>query len=94
MSAKRQVTIGRSGGASSRRRSGASSAHRSQPQIVGSAPSLGSGELLAATSDRIVAIVREQYGLGPMRAKAYALDDVIVVVMRQWVHRPGADDHG
>src|SRR5450755_3228307 len=33
MSAKRQVTIGRSGGASSRRRSGASSAHRSQSQL-------------------------------------------------------------
>ncbi len=38
MSAKRQVTIGRSGGASSRRRSGASSEHRShnlyEPEVI------------------------------------------------------------
>jgi uncharacterized protein YbcI len=37
---------------------------------------------LAAISTSIVAILREHYGRGPMKAKTYALDDVIVVVMR------------
>ena len=44
--------------------------------------SLGGGKLLAAISNRIVAILREHYGRGPMKAKTYALDDIIVVVMR------------
>ena len=44
--------------------------------------SLGGGKLLAAISNRIVAILREHYGRGPMKAKTYALDDLIVVVMR------------
>lgn len=43
---------------------------------------LGGGRLLAAISTSIVGILREHYGRGPMRAKTYALDDVIVVVMR------------
>ncbi len=43
---------------------------------------LGGGQLLAAISNRIVAILREHYGRGPMKAKTYALDDLIVVVMR------------
>jgi uncharacterized protein YbcI len=43
---------------------------------------LGGGRLLAAISTRIVAILRENYGRGPMKAKTYALDDIIVVVMR------------
>jgi uncharacterized protein YbcI len=43
---------------------------------------LGGGKLLAAISNRIVAILREHYGRGPMKAKTYALDDLIVVVMR------------
>lgn len=46
-----------------------------------SAP-LAGGKLLAAISTRFVAILREHYGRGPMRAKTYALDDIIVVVMR------------
>lgn len=47
------------------------------------APSpLGGGQLLAAISTRIVAILRDHYGRGPMKAKTYAIDDVIVVVMR------------
>ncbi|MDQ6774692.1 MAG: DUF2294 domain-containing protein [Actinomycetota bacterium] len=37
---------------------------------------------MAAISNRIVAILREHYGRGPMKAKTYALDDLIVVVMR------------
>jgi uncharacterized protein YbcI len=47
----------------------------------GPAP-LGGGQLLAAISTRIVAILRDHYGRGPMKAKTYAIDDVIVVVMR------------
>jgi uncharacterized protein YbcI len=37
---------------------------------------------LAAISTEIVAILRQHYGRGPMKAKTYALDDIIVVVMR------------
>lgn len=43
---------------------------------------LAGGSLLAAISTKIVAILREHYGRGPMKAKTYALDDIIVVVMR------------
>jgi uncharacterized protein YbcI len=47
----------------------------------GSTP-LAGGHLLAAISTQVVAILREHYGRGPMKAKTYALDDLIVVVMR------------
>jgi uncharacterized protein YbcI len=40
------------------------------------------GHLLSAISNSIVRILRERYGRGPMKAKTYALDDIIVVVMR------------
>jgi uncharacterized protein YbcI len=43
---------------------------------------LAGGHLLAAISNQIVGILREHYGRGPMKAKTYALDDLIVVVMR------------
>jgi uncharacterized protein YbcI len=43
---------------------------------------LSGGQLLAAISTSIVGILREHYGRGPMKAKTYALDDIIVVVMR------------
>jgi uncharacterized protein YbcI len=43
---------------------------------------LAGGRLLAEISTSIVAILREHYGRGPMKAKTYAIDDVIVVVMR------------
>jgi uncharacterized protein YbcI len=43
---------------------------------------LAGGHLLAAISTSIVAILRDHYGRGPMKAKTYALDDIIVVVMR------------
>jgi uncharacterized protein YbcI len=43
---------------------------------------LTGGRLLAQISTSIVAILREHYGRGPMKAKTYALDDIIVVVMR------------
>jgi uncharacterized protein YbcI len=51
------------------------------PTETGQLPLRG-GKLLAAISTRIVAILREHYGRGPMKAKTYALDDLIVVVMR------------
>jgi uncharacterized protein YbcI len=43
---------------------------------------LAGGKLLAAISTSIVGILRDHYGRGPMKAKTYALDDIIVVVMR------------
>jgi len=39
---------------------------------------LAGGSLLAAISTKIVAILREHYGRGPLKAKTYALDDIIV----------------
>jgi uncharacterized protein YbcI len=48
----------------------------------GSDNPLSGGNLLAAISTSFVGILREHYGRGPMRAKTYALDDIIVVVMR------------
>ena len=43
---------------------------------------LSGGKLLAAISTSFVALLREHYGRGPMKAKTYAIDDIIVVVMR------------
>jgi uncharacterized protein YbcI len=44
--------------------------------------SLEGGRMLAKISEEIVAMLREYYGRGPMKAKTYALDDIIVVVLR------------
>jgi uncharacterized protein YbcI len=46
------------------------------------ATALTGGKLLAAISNSIVAILRDNYGRGPMQAKTYAHDDLIVVVLR------------
>ena len=43
---------------------------------------LSGGQLLAEISTTIVGILRDHYGRGPMKAKTYALDDIIVCVMR------------
>ena len=43
---------------------------------------LKGGQLLSAISTSIVRILREHYGRGPMKAKTYVMDDIIVVVMR------------
>jgi uncharacterized protein YbcI len=43
---------------------------------------LAGGYLLSAISTSFVGILREHYGRGPMKAKTYALDDIVVVVMR------------
>ena len=45
-------------------------------------PRLAGGELLSAISTSIVGLVRDHYGRGPMKAKTYALDDIIVCVLR------------
>ena len=46
------------------------------------AEQLSGGQLLSAISTRFVAMLREHYGRGPMKAKTYALDDMVVCVMR------------
>lgn len=43
---------------------------------------LSGGKLLSAISNAFVSMLREFYGRGPMKAKTYALDDLIVVVLR------------
>lgn len=45
-------------------------------------PALGGGQLLAEISRSVVAILREHYGRGPMKAKTYVIDDIVVVVLR------------
>jgi uncharacterized protein YbcI len=47
---------------------------------VGKRPS--GADICCRDLNRIVQIQREHYGRGPMKAKTYALDDLIVVVMR------------
>jgi uncharacterized protein YbcI len=46
------------------------------------AEALVGGRLLSAISTRFVQLLREHYGRGPIKAKTYALDDIIVVVLR------------
>jgi uncharacterized protein YbcI len=53
-----------------------------EPQVANDEPPLSGGRLLSAISKSIVAIIREHYGRGPMKAKTYVLDDLVVVVMR------------
>jgi uncharacterized protein YbcI len=43
---------------------------------------LRGGRLLSAISTGIVKLLREHYGRGPIKAKTYALDDIIVCVLR------------
>lgn len=43
---------------------------------------LAGGRLLAAISNGFVQLLREHYGRGPLKAKTYALDDIVVCVMR------------
>lgn len=40
------------------------------------------GKLLAQISQGFVGLLREFYGRGPVRAKTYAIDDIIVCVLR------------
>ena len=66
------------------REDGAAARERARARALAaqSASPLAGGHLLAAISTSIVGILREHYGRGPMKAKTYALDDIIVVVMR------------
>jgi uncharacterized protein YbcI len=43
---------------------------------------LGGGQLLSVISTRIVGMLHDHYGRGPSKAKTYARDDMIVVVLR------------
>jgi uncharacterized protein YbcI len=43
---------------------------------------LDGGRLLSAISTAIVKLTREHYGRGPIKAKTYALDDIVVCVLR------------
>jgi uncharacterized protein YbcI len=43
---------------------------------------LSGGRLLSAISTGFVQMLREHYGRGPLKAKTYALDDILVCVMR------------
>ncbi len=74
---------GRAAGTTDRRlrpRTPVDESKRSAPDQPGDR--LSGGRLLAAISTAFVAILRDHYGRGPMKAKTYALDDLIVVVMR------------
>jgi uncharacterized protein YbcI len=42
---------------------------------------LDGGRLLAEITNRIVALMREHYGRGPIKAKTYVLDNLIVCVL-------------
>ena len=44
-------------------------------------PSLAVGRLLAEITNRIVAFMREHRGRGPIKAKTYVLDNLIVCVL-------------
>lgn len=49
---------------------------------LGSETKLTGGRLLSAISTGFVRLLREHYGRGPLKAKTYALDDIVVCVMR------------
>jgi uncharacterized protein YbcI len=57
-------------------------AHLEGSRSPDATPPLAGGELLSAISTRFVKLLREHYGRGPIKAKTYALDDIIVVVLR------------
>ena len=51
--------------------------------VVGSGSArTGSGEVLTAISDGLVALLKEFYGRGPSRTKSYYEDDLVVCVLR------------
>ncbi len=53
-----------------------------RPRHAGSEETLVGGRLLSAISNGFVQLLREHYGRGPLKAKTYALDDIVVCVMR------------
>jgi uncharacterized protein YbcI len=55
-----------------------------QPDTRSEAPrreQLFGGRLLAEITDRLVLLIREHYGRGPIKAKTYVLDNLIVRVL-------------
>ncbi len=44
-------------------------------------PPLAGGKLLSEITNRIVSFMREHYGRGPIKAKTYVLDNLIVCVL-------------
>jgi uncharacterized protein YbcI len=44
-------------------------------------PALSGGRLLSQITNHIVALMREHYGRGPIKAKTYVLDNLIVSVL-------------
>ena len=55
-----------------------------QQQSEAATPPLGQlrgGRLLSDITNRIVALIREHYGRGPIKAKTYVLDNLIVCVL-------------
>ena len=50
------------------------------PEDLAPRPLVG-GRLLAEITNRIVAFIREHYGRGPIKAKTYVLDNLIVCVL-------------
>jgi uncharacterized protein YbcI len=57
-------------------------ASASEQASIGPAQPLRGGRLLSEISTSIVKLMREHYGRGPLKAKTYALDDIIVCVLR------------
>lgn len=53
-----------------------------QSSESGAGAPLAGGRLLSAISNGFVQLLREHYGRGPLKAKTYALDDLVVCVMR------------
>jgi len=55
---------------------------------------LEGGRLLSEVTNRIVGMMREHYGRGPIKAKTYVLDNLIVCVLSDGFHRDRAHDDG
>jgi uncharacterized protein YbcI len=59
-----------------------------QPDIQNPQSAQGAhGDVLTAISDGLVALLKEYYGRGPTRAKAYYQDDLVVCVLRDGFSR-------
>jgi uncharacterized protein YbcI len=52
-----------------------------QPPDAHQASQLVGGRLLSEINNRIVALIREHFGRGPLKAKTYVLDNLIVCVL-------------
>jgi uncharacterized protein YbcI len=64
------------------------------PEADSHSPHGTHGDVLTAVSEGMVALLKEYYGRGPSQAKTYYLDDLVVCVLRGWVHARRADAPG